>query len=133
MKTTIYSITISIIYIPILFITIFVMGYVFFFISEYIYPFMLGVQVQDTSTWWGYLMKNLFVSFISALASVAFILHFYKSFNASVYIIPFVFTIIFIVMKFVGMGFNFDSITNLISSIAMFVAFIYFLEDESFR
>ena len=127
MKATALSILVSIVYIPIFFITIFIMGYIFFFLSEYIYPFMLGVD--DSDSWINLLMKNLIVAYISAALSLTIISGIYKGVNMGIFIIPFIFTIVSIIGEFLYMGFNFDSIVNVISLIFMFGVFFFTSSD----
>jgi len=126
-KATFFSMALSIVYIPILFLSIFVMSYVNYFLSEYIYPFMLGVD--DSDSWINLVMKNLIVAFISAIASFS-VISLYKNYNMSAFIIPLLFTIVSVIGELYYAAFNFDSIVNVISLIVALGVFFYYLQEN---
>ena len=127
-KATFFSMVLSIVYIPILFLSIFVMSYVFYFLSEYIYPFMLGVG--DSDSWINLFVNNLIVAFISAVASFSVISYLYKNYNMSAFIIPLLYTIVSVIGEMYYAGLNFDSVVNVISLIVALGVFFYYLQEN---
>lgn len=89
---------------------------------------MLGVD--DSDSWINLFMKNIIVSFISAITSFGIISYLYKNYNASVLIIPFIFTMVSIIGELYYMGFNFDSVVNVISLIFMLGVFFYYSQEN---
>ena len=128
MKATFFSMVLSIVYIPILFLSIFVMSYVFYFLSEYIYPFMLGIG--DSDSWINLFVNNLIVAFISAVASFSVISYLYKNYNMSAFIIPLLYTIVSVIGEMYYAGLNFDSVVNVISLIVALGVFFYYLQEN---
>ena len=127
-KATFFSMVLSIVYIPILFLSIFVMSYVFYFLSEYIYPFILGIG--DSDSWINLFVNNLIVAFISAVASFSVISYLYKNYNMSAFIIPLLYTIVSVIGEMYYAGLNFDSVVNVISLIVALGVFFYYLQEN---
>ena len=104
------------------------MSYVFYFLSEYIYPFMLGIG--DSDSWINLFVNNLIVAFISAVASFSVISYLYKNYNMSAFIIPLLYTIVSVIGEMYYMGLNFDSVVNVISLIVALGVFFYYLQEN---
>ena len=127
-KATFFSMVLSIVYIPILFISIFIISYVFYFLSEYIYPFILGIG--DSDSWINLFVNNLIVAFISAVASFSVISYLYKNYNMSAFIIPLLYTSVSVIGEMYYAGLNFDSVVNVISLIVALGVFFYYLQEN---
>ena len=104
------------------------MSHVFYFLSEYIYPFMLGVD--DSDSWINLFMKNIITSFVIAITSFGVISYLYKNYNMSALVVPLIFTVISIIGEIYYMGFNFNSIVNVISLIFALGVFFYYLQEN---
>ena len=131
MKQSIYSIGISIIYIPITFLVIFIFPFVFLFIEQYIWPLMLGVDRSGSWSWWTQIVNSTIVAFFCGSLSAVSISFFYKNYNLYVFIVPLFFTLITVILELLDKGLSIEGIGNSIFMIVIFVVFKFSLSNQS--